>query len=90
MRAATSSTARHFQRDLHLAHGGEGVDEHRDVVALGLFEQQRRAALFDGAVGEFGDLENGVDFERNALQFAVFFQRANEIAQIAVGHVGKR
>ena len=27
-------------------------------VAFGLFEQQRGAALLDGAVGEFGDLED--------------------------------
>ena len=76
----------HFQRDLHLAHGGEGVDQHRDAVALRLLEQQRGAALLHGAVGKFGDFEDRVHFEGNALQFLVLLQRADEVAQIAIGH----
>ena len=56
-------------------------------VALGLFEQQRRAALLHGAVGELGDFENRIHLERDALQFSFFFQRADEVAQIAIGHI---
>ena len=79
----------HFERDLHPAHAGEAVDQHRNVVALRLFEQQRRSACFHRAVGELGDLEHRIHFERDALQLSFLFQRANELAQIAVGHRGE-
>ena len=72
----------HFERDLHPPHAGEGVDQHRDVRALRLFEQQRRAAGLHAAVGEFGDLQLGIHFERDALQLAVLFQGADELAQV--------
>ncbi len=72
----------HFQRDLHPAHAGESVDQHRNRAAFGLLEQQRRTALLDGAVGEFGDLEIGIDFERNALEFACSLQCGDEVTQI--------
>ena len=75
-----------FERHLHAAHGGEGVDEHWNGVALGLLEQQGGAAGLHGAVGELGDFEDGIDFEGDALQLAGFFQGAHEVAQIAVGH----
>ena len=86
MRCATSSTDSTSSAISILRMRGEGVDQHRDVGALGLLEQQRRAALFHRAVGEFGDLEVRVHFERDALQFAVLFQRADELAQIVIGH----
>ena len=76
----------HFQRDLHFAHGGERIDQHRRGVAFGLFEQQRGAAPLDGAVGEFGDLQDGIDLKRDALQLAILFQSADEVAQISIGH----
>ena len=76
----------HFERDLHPPHAGERVDQHRNARALGLFEQQRGAAVLHAAVGELGDLELGIDFERDALQLVVLFERAHEVAQIGVGH----
>ena len=76
----------HFEGDLHLAHGGEGVHQHRDVVARGPLEEQRGAALFHRAIGEFGDLQARVHFEGNALQFVILFQRAYELAQILISH----
>ena len=75
-----------FERDLHAAHGGEGIDEHGNVEALGLFEEQRGAAALHGAVGEFGDFEDGIHFEGDALQFLVLFECADELAQVAIGH----
>src|ERR1019366_5351059 len=43
-------------------------------------------APLDGAVGEFGDLQNGIDLKRDALQLAILFQRADEVAQVSIGH----
>jgi len=63
-----------------------GRRRHRRGVALELFEQQRGAALLDGAVGQFGDLQGGIDLKRDALQLAILFQRADEVAQIPIGH----
>ena len=67
MRAATSSTestssASSMRRMLAKALISTGL------VAFGFFEQQRRAAALDGAVGEFGDLEDRVHLEGDALQ----------------------
>ena len=33
------------------------------------------------------DFETGVDFERDALQFFIFFESADEIAEVVVCHV---
>ncbi len=76
MRPATSSTestssAISIRRMLAKALISTGT-----VDALGLFEQQRRAARLHAAVGEFGDLEVRIDFERDALQFPVLFSSA--------------
>ncbi len=77
---------RDFERDLHLAHRREPVDQHGKGGAFGPFEEQRGAALFDGAVGELGDFEPGVDFDGHPLQFAVLFEGADELSQILVSH----
>ena len=86
MRAATSSTESTSSAISILRMEAKALISTGIAVALGLFEQQRGAALLDGAVGELGDFEDGVHFEGNALQFAVLFQRANEVAQVAIGH----
>src|SRR6185436_16007405 len=75
-----------FERDLHALFAGESVDQHGHLRALGLLEQKRRTAVLDAAVGELGDFELGVHFKRDALQFTVLFQGANELAQIGIGH----
>jgi hypothetical protein len=75
-----------FERELHFPHRRERVDQDRNRGALGLLEEQGGAALLDGAVGKFGDLEDRIHFERNALQLLVLLQGANEIAQIAISH----
>ncbi len=76
----------HLQRDLHLAHAGEAVDQHRNAIALGLFKQQRGAAGFDRAVGEIRDFQDGVHFKGDALELLVLLQRGDEFTQIGVGH----
>ena len=43
-------------------------------------------APFDGAVGELGDFEAGIDGEGDALQLVVFLERTDEFAQILIGH----
>ncbi len=76
----------HFEGDLHAAHAGEGVDEDGDGGAFGFFKEQGGAVRFDGAVGEFGDFEIGIDFEGDAFQLAFLFEGADKIAEVAVGH----
>ena len=70
MRAATSSTDATSSAISILRMEANALISTGTRVALGLFEQQRGAALFDGAVGEFGDFENRVDLDGDALQFA--------------------
>ncbi len=53
-----------------------------------MFEEQGRTAGFYGAVGNFGNFQDGVDFGRDALEFVVLFQFVDEIAQISVRHFG--
>src|SRR5258708_4309703 len=76
----------HLQRDLHFARARKTVDEHRNIAALGLLEQQRGSAILHGPIREFGDFEIRINFERDALQLVVFFKRGDEVAQVAIRH----
>ncbi len=86
MRAATSSTESTSSAISILRMEAKALISTRHGGALRLFEKQRRSAAFHGAVGEFGDLEDRVHLKRNAPQFVLLFQRANEFAQIAICH----
>ena len=44
-----------------------------------------RTALVDGAAGEFGDLQNGIYLNGDAIQLAILFQRSDEVARISTG-----
>ena len=76
MRAATSSTESTSSAISILRMLAKALMSTGMRVALGLLEQQRRAAALHGAVGELGDLQDRVHFEGDALQFAVLLQRA--------------
>jgi hypothetical protein len=54
--------------------------------ALGLLEQQRRAAGAQHAVADFGHFEAGIDLDADALQFAGLFQLRDEVAQVVIFH----
>ena len=41
---------------------------------------------FDGAIRDFGDFENWVNFVRDAHEFVFLFERPQEIPQIAISH----
>jgi hypothetical protein len=69
-----------LQGNLHAALAGEGVDEHRHAVAFRILEQKRGTVVLHRPVGELGDLQNGIDLKGDALQFAGFFQRGDEVA----------
>ena len=53
-----------------------------------MFEEQGRAFGFYGAVGDFRNFQDGVNFWRDAFQFVVLFQFVDEIAEISVSHCG--
>ena len=55
-------------------------------AALGLLEQQRRAAGAQHAVADFGHFQLRVDLDGDALQLAELFELGDEIAQVAVVH----
>ncbi|MNQ86721.1 hypothetical protein D3C85_1019210 [compost metagenome] len=74
----------HAQR--HAPRRAEQVAEHRHLEAGGVLEQQRRAALAQGAVADFGHFQHGGDRRLDALQFAARLQAANEFAQVAILH----
>ena len=48
--------------------------------ATWLFEQQRRTAGLYGAVGNFGDFEDGIDLRADAFEFAALFELADKIS----------
>ncbi|MCY1438214.1 hypothetical protein D9M71_544060 [compost metagenome] len=74
----------HAQR--HAPRRAEQVTEDRHLEAGGVLEQQRRAALAQGAVADFGHFQHGGDRRLDALQFAARLQAANEFAQVAILH----
>ena len=58
---------RGLKRDLHAPHAGEGVDQHRNVRTLGLFKQQRGAAVFtlrsaNSVISRCGSTSKGMRF----------------------------
>ena len=81
------------RRDRVLAHAhrhalrrAEQVAEDRHRVALGLLEQQRRAAGLQHAVADLGHLEPRIDGGRDALQLAAAFELREEVAEVGVFH----
>ena len=75
MRAAISSDRIHFQRDLHPAHAGERVDQHRNGGSLGLLKQQRgtaglHARSANSVISRTGSTSNGMRFSSFLLQSA--------------------
>ena len=53
-----------------------------------MLEEQGWAFGFHGAVGDFCDFEDRVNFGRDAFQLVVLFQFVDEIAEIFVRHCG--
>ena len=64
----------HFQREVHPALAAHEVRHRRNSRSFRTLEKKRRAAGFDGAVGDFRDFEDRVDFHRYAPQLAFFVQ----------------
>ncbi len=57
-----------------------------DRIPLDVLEQDGRAAGAQHAVANLGHLQLRIDFDRDTLQFAEFFQLCDEIAQIMIFH----
>src|SRR5690606_1105656 len=70
----------------HAPGRAEQIAEHRHVEARGLLEQQRRTALAQGAVADFGHFQHRRYRRLDALEFAALFQFADEVAQVAILH----
>ncbi len=68
----------HAQR--HAPRRAEQIAQHRHAVALDVLEQQRRTSRLQGAIADLGHLQIGVHLGTNALEFALLFQRRDEIA----------
>ena len=67
---------------------GEGVDQHRDVRSLSASRTAARGRrVFTARSANSVISRMRVDFERNALQLALLFERADELAQIVICHV---
>ena len=56
------------------------------LLPFGFSNNRAGSAALHCAVGELGDLEVRIDFERNALQFARIVEGANELTQVLVSH----
>ena len=72
-----------FEREAHPLHGAESIGQDREGRSLYPLEQKglvRGALFFRDPVGDFGDLELGIDFRLDPDQFAVFFENSDEIS----------
>ena len=89
------------QGQIHAASGAELIDQDlRSGMALDVFKKQSRpaglhrgnarASIFAHAVGDFSNLENGIHFGVDGLQFAGALQRRDPIPQIFVGQIFPR
>jgi hypothetical protein len=76
----------HAQR--HPLGRAEEVGEHRHRMALGVLEQDRRAAGAQHAVADLGHLEVRVDLGLDPLELAEAFQLGDEVTQVGVAHGG--
>ena len=64
----------------------EQVGQHRHVIALGVFKQQRRTTCPQCTVADFGHFQMGVDFNADAFQLTQLLQLVNEVSQVVVFH----
>ena len=72
-----------------LGHPGlraEHVHRQRQLGALDVLEQQRRAAGAHDPVDDLGDLEVRVDLRLDAHELAVLLEPVEELRQVCVGH----
>ena len=78
---------------LHARFGAELIDQNlRTGMALEVLEEQSRAALgafgiatLGDAVGDFGNLKNGIGFGLDALQLAGAIERGDPLAEVVEG-----
>ena len=68
-----------FERDLHPPRGAERVDEHRHRAVFHIFKKQRRSAALRDAVGDLGNFQERVHFDRDPLQLVRLLQGANKL-----------
>ena len=74
------------QRPRHALLAAEEVDDHGDVVAAHVLEEQRRAARLADTVGDLGDLQLAGDGRADALKLSALLQQRDELAQIRKRH----
>ena len=85
-----------IERHAHAVLGAELVDEQlRAGIALDVLEEQRRAARavnaarspLGDAVGDLGDLQDGIGFRLDAHQFSGLVERGDPFPQVLIGQV---
>jgi hypothetical protein len=78
------------QGEFDAIHGAEQVHHQREFAAPGPFKEQRRPALADDALDDFGNLEARIHFGRHAAELAAAFQGRDEAAEVGEGRVVER
>src|SRR4029077_6577252 len=76
----------YFQRQIHATLAADQICHDGNFRTLRALEEQCGAGGFDGAIRDFGDFENWVNFVRDAHEFVFLFERPQEIPQIAISH----
>jgi hypothetical protein len=75
-----------FESQAHATFSAYQIGDGGDARAFRAFEEECRAARFYGAVGDFRDFEDGVDFDGDAAKFVIFFHLTQEISQVSIRH----
>ena len=74
----------HAQR--HPAWRTKEIGEDRHTLPLGLLEENGGTAGTQHPVANLGHFQPGIDFDRDALEFAPGFQLCDEIAKVVIAH----
>ena len=72
--------------EAHPPLGAELVDQQRELRALGVVEEERRAARLDRAVDDLRDLEVRIDLGANANELALALEQRDPVAEVAECH----
>src|SRR5271156_5574745 len=75
-----------FQRQTHAPLAPQEIRHRRNLGTFWPLEQQRRPPRLHHPVGDLGNLENGIDLSRNALQLVLLLQRPDKVPQVSILH----
>jgi hypothetical protein len=78
-----------FEPEGHAFIGAEEIDRDRDRMALHVFEEKRRAAGLDRAVGDLRDLQVLRDLGLDPVKKILLLEEFDEMLEVAIGHSGR-